>query len=211
VLHPHKWVVVATLEIMEETNMTNSARPALSYWAADRSEPVLNCSVGDALRSAAAAYGALTALIDGGVPYAQRRRWTFEQLLADAEHVAHALLQRFQPRDHIALWSPNSPEWVLLEFGAALAGLTLVTVNPAFQASELAYVLGQSKAVGIFAAPIFRGRDLLGVIGEVRPKLPVLREVVSLADWPPFFASGQAAVGAVVPDLPAVAPDDIAQ
>src|SRR5262245_29088771 len=88
--------------------MTNSARPALSYWAADRSEPVLNCSVGDALRSAAAAYGARTALIDGGVPYAQRRRWTFEQLLADAEHVAHALLQRFQPRDHIALWSPNA-------------------------------------------------------------------------------------------------------
>ena len=31
--------------------------------------------------------------------------------------------------DHVAIWVANQPEWVLVEFGAALAGLTLVTVN----------------------------------------------------------------------------------
>ena len=31
------------------------------------------------------------------------------------------------------MWAPNSPEWLLMEFGAALAGLTLVTVNPALR------------------------------------------------------------------------------
>lgn len=42
--------------------------------------------------------------------------------------------------------APNCPEWVLLEFGAALAGLTLVTVNPALRPREVGYVLGQSRA-----------------------------------------------------------------
>jgi acyl-CoA synthetase (AMP-forming)/AMP-acid ligase II len=192
--------------------MAEHIDPTLSYWAADRSEPVLECSVGDALRTAAAEYGTRTALVDGGAPYSQRRRWTFSTLLTDAEHVAHALGQRYEPGEHIAVWSPNSPEWILLEFGAALAGLTLVTVNPAFQAAELAYVLGQSKAVGIFVAPVVRGRDLTTVVGEVRPNLPVLREVLSLAEWPAFFASGQRAGASTVwRSLPAVTPDDIAQ
>jgi fatty-acyl-CoA synthase len=38
--------------------------------------------------------------------------------------------------------------WIVLEFGAALAGLTLVTVNPAYRPAELRYVLDQSQAVG---------------------------------------------------------------
>jgi fatty-acyl-CoA synthase len=193
--------------------MAEHIDPTMSYWAADRSEPVLDYSVGDALRTAAAEYGARTALVDGGAPYLQRRRWTFSKLLADAEQVAHALGQRYEPGEHVAIWAPNSPEWVLLEFGAALAGLTLVTVNPAFQAAELAYVLGQSKAVGIFVAPVVRGRDLPSVVAEVRPKLPVLRDVLSLAEWPAFFASGQM-IGTTDTGsrkLPAVKPDDIAQ
>ena len=47
------------------------------------------------------------------------------------------------------------PGILLSEFGAALAGMTLVTVNPAFQSKELAYVLGQSKSVGLIAAPAY--------------------------------------------------------
>ena len=34
-------------------------------------------------------------------------------------------------RERVAVWAGNIPEWVVLEFGAALAGLTLVTVDPA--------------------------------------------------------------------------------
>ena len=35
----------------------------------------------------------------------------------------------------------------------ALAGLTLVTVNPSFQPAEAAYVLGQSRSAGVFLVP----------------------------------------------------------
>ena len=56
-----------------------------------------------------------------------------------------ALLTRFEPGERIAVWAHNLPEWVILEYGAALAGMTLVTVNPSFQPAEVAYVLGQSE------------------------------------------------------------------
>jgi acyl-CoA synthetase (AMP-forming)/AMP-acid ligase II len=36
----------------------------------------------------------------------------------------------------------------MIELGAALAGLTLVTVNPAYLGEELAFVLRQSRARG---------------------------------------------------------------
>ena len=51
---------------------------------------------------------------------ADRQRWTYAELLADAEQTAHALLTRFEPGEHVAVWAPNIPEWVLLQYGAAL-------------------------------------------------------------------------------------------
>ena len=64
--------------------------------------------------------------------------------------VARGLLTRFTPGEPVAVWAGNSADWVLLEFAAGLAGLTLVTVNPAYQAEELAHVLGHSGARGVF-------------------------------------------------------------
>jgi fatty-acyl-CoA synthase len=189
-----------------------SHRPAIpvslarSYWPADTSELILETTVGDALRHAAAAWPDQPALTEGVHDPAARRRWTFSALLTESERVARALLARFRPGDHVAIWSPNCPEWVLLEFGAALAGLTLVTVNPAYLATELTYVLRQSHAVGLFLAPEYRGRSLLAVIDEARGDLPLLRDVIPLTDWPAFVVSGDPGR-----ELPAVIPDDVAQ
>ncbi len=87
---------------------------------------------------------------------------------------------RFEPGEHIGVWAHNLPEWVVLEYGAALAGLTLVTVNPSFQPAEFAYVLGQSKSVGVFLVPEVRGNPLAAHIETVRGDLPELREVLRL-------------------------------
>jgi fatty-acyl-CoA synthase len=90
-----------------------------SYWPPEASVPVRESTVGMALREAADRFASATALVEGvPVPPAQRRRWTFEQLLADAERVAGGLLERFEPGERVAVWAPNIPEWVLLEFGA---------------------------------------------------------------------------------------------
>ena len=129
-----------------------------SYWAADRSQPVLGLAVGDALRDAAAEAPDTIALVAGVVDPAARQRWSYAELLEASERAARALLGRFAPGDRVAVWANNIPEWVILELAAGLAGITIVTVNPALRSQELAYVLGQSQADGIFLVPAYRTR-----------------------------------------------------
>src|SRR5580704_15604536 len=145
--------------------------------------PVLETTVGGILRHAAESAAEATALVEGLADQRERRRWSYADLLAESERVARALLGRFAPGERVAIWAPNCPEWLLTEFGAALAGLTLVTVNPALRAGEVAHVLGQSRAHGVVVAPSYRGADLPEVLAQVRGQLPALREVISLADW----------------------------
>jgi acyl-CoA synthetase (AMP-forming)/AMP-acid ligase II len=124
----------------------------LAYWPADRSFPVLDITVGDMLREAAAAAPGATALVAGNPGPSDLRRWTYTELLEQSEQAARALLGRFEPGERVAVWANNIPEWVMLEFAAALAGITIVTVNPALRTQELTHVLGQSKANGVFTA-----------------------------------------------------------
>lgn len=179
---------------------------ASSHWPADRAEPVLEMTVGSLLREAVADAPERTALVAGVPDPAARRRWTHAELLVDAEAVARALLARFEPGERVAVWAPNLPEWVLLELGAGLAGVVLVTVNPAYRASELAYVLRQSGAAGLFLVPEVRGNAMAGALEEVRADLPDLRDVVRFEDWDGFLASGDGAT-----ELPEVSPDAPAQ
>ena len=181
--------------------MTEIGPPA-SYQRADSSRPVFETTVGGVLREAAERAAGTVALVEGAPDPGLRRRWSYSDLLAASERVARALLGRFAPGERVAVWAPNSPEWLLLEFGAALAGLTLVTVNPALRAGEVAYVLGQSRAQGVVLAPTYRGADLAETLAQVRGGLPNLREVISLADWDSFAGSGSP-----MERLPNVRPD----
>ncbi|WP_454630085.1 AMP-binding protein [Bradyrhizobium cenepequi] len=177
-----------------------------SYLPADTTEPVFDISIGDALRKAVSTWPKRVALIEGIAEKGARRRWTFEELLAESEKVARALLRSFAPGEHVAIWAANVPEWVLVEFGAALAGVTLVTVNPAYLGEELAFVLKQSRACGVIVQDIYRNRDLVGTIEAVRNTLPDLREVIALSAWPEFIGGGDPA--AALPDVTAA---DVAQ
>ena len=78
----------------------------------------------------------------------------------------------------------------MLEFGAALAGVVLVTVNPGFRANELEYVLKQSRAAGVFVVTAFRGNPMLETVREVAPRCPELREIICFDDWAAFIAAG---------------------
>src|ERR1700730_5292481 len=149
-----------------------------SYYPADQSEPVLDTTVGGILRDAARAAPDQIALIGGHPDPAMRRRWTYAELLDAAERCARALLGRFAPGERVAVWAPNVPEWEIVEFGAALAGLILVTINPAYKPGELKYVLEQSSAAGIFLLPEFRGNPMAQSLQDVRPDLPQLREAI---------------------------------
>jgi fatty-acyl-CoA synthase len=159
-------------------------------------------SVGEALREAAAAEPDRLAVIDP----ASGRRLTYVELLAQSERVAHGLLERFSPGEHVAACMPNLPEFLLLQFGAALAGMVLVPVPPALRGRDLAHVLRASHAAGVFFSPEFRGASLTELIAQLRAGLPELREAVSLEGWSAFLGTAP-----VDGELPEVDPGDPSQ
>lgn len=153
-----------------------------SLWPADTGQPILELTVGDLLRQASAAAPQHLALVSVA-PQRNARTWTYAELCADAEHAAAWLLDRFRPGEHIAVWAPNVPEWLVLQYGAALAGLVLVTANPALRGPELEYVLAKSHTTGIFYTDSFRGTDMAAQIRTVVPAVPTVRETVSFDGW----------------------------
>jgi len=180
-----------------------NSRPSLSYMAGASSEAVLEQSIGDALKLAAESWPSKNAIVEGG---GECRRWTFQELLEQSTRVARALLGRFEPGDHLAILASNQPEWLFVELGAALAGLTLVTVNPAFLEEELSFVLRQSKAKGIVVQDEFRARDLVAVVERIRSSLSRLAEIIPLSSWSSFVEGHDGSL-----NLPDVQPQDVAQ
>jgi len=128
------------------------------------------------------------ALPDGSIG----RRWTLAQLLADAERLARALATRFEPGERVAIWAPNIPEWIIFEFATALAGLTMVTVNPAYRAKELRFVLEQSRSAGLYLTREFRGNPMAEIAADVCATLPAIRHVVDLEDHDTLYALASA-------------------
>jgi fatty-acyl-CoA synthase len=174
-----------------------------SYWPADTSRPLYDLTVAQLLRQVAAEVPNRIALVEGVPDSSRRRRWTYSQLLRDSEQVAQALLTRFSPGERVAVWAPNVVEWVLLEFGCAIAGIILVTVNPALQANELDYVLRQSNAAGLFLTEKYRSRNMLHTAYQVRKNLPSMREIIGFSDFGRFKSSGVSA-----DNIPLVYPED---
>jgi fatty-acyl-CoA synthase len=181
----------------------------LAYWPADTGQPVLELTTGDLLRQAAADAGEQTALVEVAPPDAPSlsgadrtdRRWTYRELLAEAEQCAHWLLTRFAPGERITVWAPNIPEWIVLQYGAALAGIVVVTANPALRAAELRYVLEQSRSSALFHTAEFRGSDMTAIARQATG-LPTF----CFADWQDTVRIHE---GEGV--LPAVDPGDAAQ
>ncbi|MWA02921.1 AMP-binding protein [Actinomadura sp. LD22] len=167
--------------------------------------PLVRLSLGDLLRRVAGEVPGRAALVDGD-PLGSGRQWTYAELLAESERIARALLLRFRPGDRIAMWSANTPEWALIQYGAALAGLVLVTVNPALRRDELAHVLRQSRSRGLFYLERSHGIDRTAIVEGLAPELPELETVVGMSDWDAFVDTSDPAIA-----LPEVRPEDPAQ
>lgn len=107
---------------------------------------------------------------------------SYGQLLKRAHDVAASLLSRFSPGERVAIWAPNCIEWIEFEFGAALAGITFVTINPSAQARELRFILEQSNACGLFAVEQYRGNPIWEIARTVVAQMPAIRELARLDD-----------------------------
>ena len=155
-------------------------------------EPLLrDITLGELLAWAAETTPERIALIAGVPDPAARRQWTYAQLHTQAQRTAKALRARFEPGERVAVWAPNLPEWVMMEFGCALAGLVLVTVNPAFKSHEVEYVLKQSRSAGVFVVDAFRGNPMHSTVQALAGQLPDLRHIVRFEQWAQFLAEAE--------------------
>src|SRR5881227_742087 len=161
-----------------------------SYIAGPTTPAVRDVTLGQMLEQAARSSPDRLALIAGVPDPTLRRQWTYSELYTEAQRTARALLHRFKPGERIAVWEQNLPEWIMLEFGAGLAGMVLVTINPGFRTRELEYVLKQSRSAGVFVVNSFRGNPMLETAREVATGCPELREMICFAAWSTFIAAG---------------------
>ncbi|MBX6388479.1 MAG: AMP-binding protein [Frankia sp.] len=177
----------------------------LSLWPAEPGE-VRDTTVCELIRHAARTVPDRIALIDCVPDPAARRQWTYASFRAESERAARALLGRYQRGDRIAIWAPNSAEWIILQQAIALAGMVMVAANPAYRWREMEFVLRQSGSVALFCVDEYRGFDMRAMLEGVRADLPELRDVHSFADWDDFLASADPAT-----PLPPVSPHDTIQ
>lgn len=142
-------------------------------------------------------------IVPAGADGRLERQWSYRALAADARRAACALLARFKPGDRVATWAAGSPDFIVLQLGAALAGIVLVLLNPANRSSELKAMLAHSRARGLFLDRSFRKMDNVSILDSVRPGLETLETVVYMDDWAAFL---DAATPMALPDVAADSP-----
>ena len=109
--------------------------------------PEMVLSVGDR-------FGDSEAVVDGSL------RLTFAELADRVRSAAGAFAELgVEKGDRVAIWAPNSAEWMIAAFGLLTAGGVLVPVNTRFKSSEAADIIGRSGAKAVLVQKGFLGQD----------------------------------------------------
>ncbi|OBH11025.1 class I adenylate-forming enzyme family protein [Mycobacterium sp. E1747] len=153
-------------------------RPS-AHVAADTSATVIDTTVGELLGARASCHPNREALVGVGHD-GHAVRLTYSELYEESRHVAAALSKLTEPGDYVAIWAPNMAEWPLVQYGAAMAGVVLVALNPMLSEAELHYALTHSQAKVLVYADRVRDRSTADVAQQVGAHLPQL-QLVSLS------------------------------
>ncbi|MFB7914025.1 FadD3 family acyl-CoA ligase [Streptomyces sp. NPDC056061] len=146
------------------------------------------------MRAAARRYGEREAVVEG------RTRISYAELGERVERAAAACMASgVEPGDRVAVWAPNTLDWIVSALGAVTAGAVLVPLNTRFKGTEAAYVLQRSRAKLLFVTGTFLGTSYVASLRRSDLPLPHLERVVVLADsapddyltWKDFLAAGE--------------------
>ena len=120
------------------------------------------------------------------------------------------------PGDRVALWAPNSLDWIVASLGVYAAGGVLVPVNTRFKAGETAHVLRTAGVRLLLTVTDFVGGDYVEMLGH-DADLAAALDVVILSGppgratpWTRFLERGaDAAAAAVAERERGLGPDDV--
>ncbi|MCW2932714.1 MAG: fatty acid--CoA ligase [Actinomycetia bacterium] len=99
-----------------------------------------------------------------------------------------------RPGDRVAIWAPNSLDWVVAALGVYAAGGVLVPVNTRFKGGEAAHVLRTAGAKLLLTVTDFLAADYIGMLAAV-PELRGQLETVVLSGPPGDATSWQDFLG----------------
>ncbi len=153
---------------------------------------------------AAERWGELPALLEGG------EDWSFNRLWEECRRAASACLARGVSRgDRIAIWAPNSRQWIVAAIGAMTAGAAIVPLNTRLKGREAGDILRRTNTRILFTVEDFLGIDYRALLAA--EDLSALQETVQLdSGFSAFLASGSGADDAAVTTaLDQLTPDDI--
>ncbi len=117
---------------------------------------------------------------------------TLAELRSRASAVARGLIALgVAPGDRIAIWAPNTADWVITAYGLWDAGGVVAPVSTRFKGLEATELLRKVEATVLFVAEGFMGTSYLDLLGDV----PSLRHVIAY-DSPSFeeFLAGGGSV-----------------
>jgi acyl-CoA synthetase (AMP-forming)/AMP-acid ligase II len=164
------------------------------------------------VRDAARRNGAAEAVVCG------TRRVSFGELVGMVDDAARALLASGIERgDRVAVWAPNSLEWIVAALGVTTAGGVLVPVNTRFKGAEAAFVLARSNARALFTVRGFLDTDYPALLAGAGVPLPTLERTILLSGdvddasiaWNDFVARGSSVASADLDArVAAIGPDD---
>jgi len=139
-----------------------------SYVHGASATPLLGETIGTLLRRVAAEGPERVAQITRH----QNVRWTYADLLRRSEDLAVALRALgLKKGDRIGIWAANCSEWVLAQFGTALAGLILVNINPAYRVHEFEYAIKKSGCRALILSPGHKSNDYFASLRSIAPEI----------------------------------------
>ena len=174
--------------------------PSGEYCMQSMPEATLPETIPGVVARAAREYATLEALVD------ERERLTFAQLAAEANTAARALVASgIEPGDRVAIWAPNTTEWVLAALGVYAAGAVVVPLNTRFKGAEAAYILDRAHAKLLFTVTDFLDTNYVELLRAADP-VASLGEIVVLrgapesgtVSWSDFIARAEGVDGEVV-------------
>ena len=127
----------------------------------------------------------LPAVIDGD------REVSFTQLWSLIVRAAAAFTDAgLLAGDRMALWAPNSLDWIVACVGAQAVGAIVVPINTRLKGGEAAYILNRTRARFLVVSEPFLGVDYNAVLAA--QPTPHLERTLSLGpDWEAFLAAAK--------------------
>lgn len=119
------------------------------------------------------------------------RRISYAELKDSALDAAGAFVGAgVEPGDSVAIWAPNSADWIIALLGIACTGAVLAPLNTRYKGAEAAHILNRSRAKLLITVGDFLGNDYRSMLaGEELPHLS--RTVCFGADWQEFLDTGK--------------------